>query len=94
MFFQSANQGSIVTDTGEQQRLGPADTLRRIGALRFRAKLLERPLHRGNVSRPIVDQRHFHKSPFVLGRILRSRLSRVTAKRSALAKALNIASIW
>src|SRR5260370_40118016 len=49
-------------------------------------------LYRGYIACAVIDNRHFHSSPFVLGKTCRRRLSRDTAKRKARAKALNMAS--
>ena len=55
-------------------------------------EMLQRIHHRGQISRAIIDNRN-HSSPFVLGSIRPSCLSFEHATRSALANALNSASI-
>ena len=53
---------------------------------------LQRALDRGQISGAVIDDRDLHSSPFVDGSTRRSCLSRVTAKRSAFAKALKMDS--
>src|SRR5437667_7141813 len=92
LFIESANQRSIMTHAGQQQNFGMRNTLRRIRSLGFRAEALEGALDGRNIASPIIDDRYFHSSPLVLGKIFRKRWSRETAKRRARAEALNIAS--
>jgi len=59
----------------------------------FGAKAAQRALYRRQISGTVIDDGKFHKSPLVVGKTRRSWRSRVTAKRRARAKALNITSI-
>ena len=63
------------------------------GALGLDSLPRQRTLHRGQISCVVFNQRNLHSSPLVLGSTRRKRWSRATAKRSARAKALNMASI-
>src|SRR5271169_174523 len=89
---ERADKRRVVADAWKEQRFGVGDAFRRSRAAAFRAETLQGPLDARDVASAIVDERHVHRSPFVLGRTLRRRLSRETAKRSARANALNIAS--
>src|SRR5260370_2921842 len=92
LFVKSTNEGSVMPNAGEEQRLRFGNTLGRIGTVRLRAEALERALDGRHIARAIVENGHFHRSPFVLGKTWRRRLSRETAKRRARAKALKMAS--
>ena len=91
---ESAYESSKMADAGEQKRLGIGDTFRSSTANRFRAETLESTFNGSSVAGAVIDESDFHRRPFVLGKTLRRRLSRDTAKRRARAKALNSASIW
>ena len=86
------HQGGKMSDAWKQERFGVGDAFRNARANRFRAETLERALDRGGVAGTVVDERDFHKRPLVLGKTLRRRLSRETAKRRARAKALKSAA--
>src|SRR6266851_4464929 len=93
MFFvQGANQRGVMTDAGEEQGFRFGNTFWRSRAVRFSAEPLESAFDGGHIAGAIVEDGNFHSSPLVLGKTLRRRLSRETAKRSARANALKMAS--
>src|SRR5262249_23294829 len=94
VLVERADNGGIVTDAGKDNRGGPAQLGWFGHPYRTRAKPLQRALDGGYVASAIVDERDGHSKPFVLGRTLLSRRSRLTANRKARAKALKMASIW
>ena len=79
---------------GRTTALAVGDLFGADGALGFRAKFLQGALDRGQIAGAVIDDGDFHSSPLVDGSTLRRRLSRETAKRSALANALKIDSTW
>src|SRR5580692_3520191 len=89
LLIEGANQCTVVADAGKNDGFGAGERLRRIGTLRSHAKTLQGPLHACDVTCAVIEQGDLHRRPFVLGRTLRRRLSRETAKRSARANALN-----
>jgi hypothetical protein len=91
---ECTDEGGVVADPGKKKRFGIRNALRRTGALRGGAETLQSPLDTRDITRAIVNERDVHKRPLVLGRTLRRRLSRETAKRRARANALNMASTW
>ena len=92
-FVERPHQGGIVTNAGKEQSVRLVDALRSLRADRLRSEALEGALDGGGIAGAVVDERDSHRRPLVLGRTLRRRLSRETAKRRARAKALNSASI-
>src|SRR4029077_12767843 len=91
-FVEGTNQRRVMTDAGKKQRVRVGNVFRGAGSQRFCSEPLERALDGGNIASAVVQYGHYHRSPLVLGKIFRKRLSRVTAKRRARANALNIAS--
>src|SRR5262249_38103452 len=91
-FLQRANQGAEVSNAGQQQHAGVANTFRRKAWNRCDTEPLQSSCDRCDIARSVVDEGNLHSNPLVLGKTRRSRLSRETAKRSARAKALNTAS--
>jgi len=81
-----------VSDARKQERFSVRNACNGICPQGIRAEALQGALDGGDVASAVVDDGYFHSMPFVLGRTLRKRLSRATAKRSARAKALNMAS--
>src|SRR5438270_6324123 len=93
-FVEGAHERSVMSNAGEKQSLGLGDAFRSLGTDGLRAEALQGALDGSGVAGTVVDESDFHRRPFVLGKTLRRRLSRDTAKRRARAKALNSASIW
>ena len=83
-----------VPNAWKNDRTRRGKLLRGCHALAFRSQRLKRTLDGRQVPGAIIDDRQFHRSPFVDGKTRRSCLSRLTANRSAFANALNIASTW
>src|SRR6185295_3961696 len=81
-----------VADAGHDDRIGAAAFVRRGWHEVRSAQRRERLLHRGEVAGSVIDERD-HNNPFVLGSIFASRASFAHATRSALANALNTASM-
>ena len=97
-FFQKLGGGKM-TDSGKHDFRGTIYRIRIGGDLKLRAHGVQRFHDRGQISRAIIDDSDLticgnaHKSPFVLGSMSPSCLSREQATRSARANALNKASI-
>ena len=92
MRIQSGDQGATMADTGQDQALGFGDRFRPVGGEYLRAQAAQGAFDRGDIAGAVIEQGDVHRSSLVLGKTLRRRLSRETAKRSARAKALNSAS--
>jgi hypothetical protein len=93
LFVEGANECGDVANAGKKQGFGIRKGSGRAGAQRVRSETLQGALDGRNITRAVVEDGDLHRSPFVLGKTWRKRLSRETAKRSARAKALKIASI-
>ena len=81
-----------MSDARKNQRSRRRDLFWLGDAFRFRAQIAQRAPDRRQISGTVINDRKFHSSPFVVGKTRRNCRSRVTAKRSARAKALNITS--
>jgi len=64
------------------------------GVVVTNTETLEGAFNRRQIPRTVIEDSHFHSRPLVLGNTRRSLRSRDTAKRSARANALKIASTW
>ena len=91
---QSGDESAAVAHAGQDQALGFGDRFRPIGGEHLRAQATQGAFDRGDIASAVIEQGDVHRSSLVLGKTLRRRLSRETAKRSARAKALNSASTW
>src|SRR5262249_36455377 len=94
VLVQSTNHGSKVADARKNDRRCIRKSFRLCDALRGCVEPLQCAFNGRHVARTVVNEGDVHNSSLVLGKTFLSRLSRLTAKRSARAKALNIASIW
>ena len=92
LFAQAGDESGEMPHARQNDRLRRAQLLRDDCAFRFRAQLSQGALDRRQIPGAVIDDRDLHSSPFVDGSTRRSCLSRVTAKRSAFANALKIAS--
>ena len=92
MRIQSGDQGAAMADTGQDQALGFGDRFRPVGGEYLRGQAAQGAFDRGDIAGTVIEQGDAHRSSLVLGKTLRRRLSRETAKRSARANALNSAS--
>ena len=91
---ESGDEGGEVSYAGKNDGFGAGDLFGADGALGFGAEFLQGAFDRRQIAGAVIDDSDFHSRPLVDGRTLRRRLSRETAKRSALAKALKIDSTW
>jgi len=91
---QSGDKSATVAHAGQDQALGFGDRFRPVGGEYVRAQAAQRAFDRGDIAGAVIEQGDVHRSSLVLGKTLRRRMSRETAKRSARAKALNRASTW
>ena len=80
-----------MSHSGKDELVGPADQMGIVSHNRVNSQVIERLFYRRQIAGLVIDDRD-HSSPFVLGSIFWSRLSREQANRSARAKALNSAS--
>src|SRR5579872_6245799 len=94
LFIEGADECGEMSDAGQNQCACFIDLIRCICAGRFGAQPLQCAFDARHIACAVVDEcdRCLHRRPFVLGRTLRRRLSRETAKLSARANALKSAS--
>src|SRR5208283_3541094 len=94
MRVQSGDQSATVAHAREDEAFGFGNRLRPVGGDDVRAQAAQGAFHRGDIAGAVIEQGDVHGSSLVLGKTLRRRVSRETAKRSARANALNSASTW
>ncbi len=90
--IKSGNERGAMANAGKNKTLRACDSLGLIGSENLRTQTAQSALDRSDITGAVIEQRYLHKSSLVLGKTLRNRLSRETAKRSARAKALKRAS--
>ena len=88
MLIESADESSAMTDSRQYQTTRRCDLHSVVCCVDLRAQPAERSLDGRDVTGPVVDECHLHRSSLVLGKTRRSRRSRDTAKRKARANAL------
>jgi hypothetical protein len=94
MFIEGVNQRCIVSDAREKESFRARDAIGSSSPTRVGSEAMQGALDGRDIPGTVVDERNFHRSPLVLGKMLRSRRSREAANRSARAKALKSASTW